>query len=130
MLLGTRKSLRRTARGLLALMAGAWLFAAAAPCTMAQPMPVPADVMDCCPDHMALAAMAPDCDMLAAFDCQKPQPTPPSASTDVPVSTPVLLYTLPVALDPPLPRDVQPYAHSDNAPPPPLLDRKQSRLLI
>lgn len=130
MLLGTRKSLRRTARALLALVAGAWLFAAVAPCTMAQSMPVPADVMDCCPDHMAPVAMAPDCDMLAAFDCQKPQPTPPSASTDVPVSTPVLLYTLPLALDPPLPQADRPYARADGPPPPLPLNRKQSRLLI
>ncbi len=130
MLFGNRNGIRRTARALLALMAGAWLLAAAAPCVMAAPMPMPADVMDCCPDHMAPAAMTPDCDMLAALDCQQPKPTPPSASIDVPASTPVLLYTLPLTLDPPLPQTSQPYARADSAPPPPLLDRKQSRLLI
>lgn len=127
MLSSNRNGIRRTARGLLALVAGAWLLAAAAPCVMAAPMPMPADHAGCCPDK---APPLTDCDALMALDCQQPQPTPPSVSVDVPVSTPVLLYTLPLALDPPLRHDTPLHARADTAPPPPFLDRKQSRLLI
>ncbi len=127
MLSGNRNGIRRTARALLTLMAGAWLLAAAAPCAMAAPMPIPADHAGCCPDKATPLA---DCEALMALDCQQPQPTPPSMSIDVPVSMPVLLYTLPLALDPPLPQDIPLHARTDSAPPPPLLDRKQSRLLI
>jgi len=69
-MLGLSTATRRTtARGLLALMGGIWLLAAAAPCVMATPhcpgMNVPCEGTD----HAALPA-APDCDTLQAVDCR------------------------------------------------------------
>lgn len=126
MLAGNRNSIRRTARGLLALMAGSWLLIAVAPCVMAGAMPAPLDHANCCPDHKA-----PDCDTLAALDCQVPQPVPPSASFDIPASVPVLLYALPAALDLPSRPAAPAYVRIGASPPPPhVLNRKHSRLLI
>lgn len=128
MQLGIRKGVRRTTHSLLALMAGTWLLAAAAPCVMAQPAPMPADHAGCCPDK-ALPPAA-DCDTLSALDCQLPKPVPPSATFDLPVPTVALLYTLPTALTPLLSDDAGPPPRTDISPTPPHLNRKHSRLLI
>jgi len=71
--------------------------------------------------------MPVDCDALSALHCQQSEPTPPSAAPDIPVAVPVQSVSLaplplPVARERlPAPPDVSP---------PPVLDRKQSRLLI
>ena len=66
-----RKHQKRTARGLLATLAGVWLLAAAAPCVLAQPPACPPDMAGDCPsmDHPGQSA-ANDCDALMAVDCQ------------------------------------------------------------
>lgn len=129
MLSGNRNGVRRTARGLLALMAGAWLLAAAAPCVMAQPMPMPADHTGCCPDKASPPAA--DCAALTALDCQLPKPAPlTGAAFDLPAPMPVLLYSLPVM--PVMAAPIRPRQFIDvyDPSPPHVLNRKHSRLLI
>jgi hypothetical protein len=65
----TRQTRRTTARGLIALLSGLWLLAAAAPCVMAAPHCPDMDHVSCGPmDH---AATTSDCDSLHAIDCQR-----------------------------------------------------------
>lgn len=59
---------RRTAFGLLALMSGMWLLAAAAPCVMAAPHCPDMGGAPCEPADMAAT---PDCDTLQAIDCRR-----------------------------------------------------------
>lgn len=128
MLLGTRKALRRTARGLLAVMAGAWLFAAVAPCVMAQPAPAAGSHAGCCTDKAV--PLAENCDALSALDCRTPEPVPPSAAFDQPAPAVALLYTVPAALTPSFAGPARPSLRADTSPPPPHLNRKHTRLLI
>ena len=129
MLSGNRNGVRRTARGLLALMAGAWLLAAAAPCVMAQPMPMPADHAGCCPDK-APPPMA-DCGALTALDCQLSKPAPlTGAALDLPAPTPMLLHSLPVMPVMAAPIRPRQFIGVHDPSPPHVLNRKQSRLLI
>lgn len=120
------KQQKRTARGLLALMAGAWLFASAAPCVMASPAPMPMDHV-CCPDK-TLPASA-ECDTLSALDCQLPKPTPPSVLFDLPMPTLALLYAVPSAPVALRRHSIEPPPRADISPPP-HLSHKHTRLLI
>lgn len=71
-----RRTRRTTAKGLLALMSGVWLLAAAAPCVMASmPCPNMGDVScepAATPASQATLAPAPNCESLQAIDCQTP----------------------------------------------------------
>jgi hypothetical protein len=98
----TRRLRRSTARTLLALWAGLWLFAAAVPCVMAASHcpdmgGVPCESMDMPANH-ALPAAA-DCDTLQAIDCQTANEhfvTTRAVTPDFQVLPPRLL-TLPAA---------------------------------
>lgn len=119
------KQQKRVARSLLALMAGTWLFASAAPCVMASPVPMPMDHA-CCPDK---APPPTDCDTLSALDCQLPKPMPPSALFDLPMPTLALLYAVPSAPVALRHHRIEPPPHTDISPPP-HLSHKHTRLLI
>ena len=127
-----RKHQKRTARGLLATLAGVWLLAAAAPCVLAQPPACPPDMVGHHYPHESQPALdaADNCDALAALNCRLPNPNPPSAALDIPVPTPVLLQTFPMVLDVIQADRLSHFAHTTVDPPTPLLNRKQSRLLI
>jgi hypothetical protein len=129
MLHHSRKSIRRTARALLVFLTGTWLLAAMAPCVAAAPMPMPAQTgpAPCHADRDHRAAMPVDCDALSALHCQQSQPTPPSVTLDIPVTVPVQSVTLAPR---PLPFVRDRLASALDVPSPPVLDRKQSRLLI
>lgn len=123
-----RKGIRRTARALLVFLTGTWLLAAMAPCVAAAPMTMPAqaDAVPCHTDRDHRAATPVDCDALSALHCQQSEPAPPSAALDIPPAVPVQSVSLAprpraVARDRLAPPDVSPS---------PVLDRKQSRLLI
>ena len=128
----SRKHQKRTARGLLATLAGVWLLAAAVPCVMAQPPACPPDMTGNHYPHESQPTLnaADDCDALAALNCRLPNPNPPSAALDIPVPTPVLLQTFPVVLDVIQADRLSHFAHTTVDPPTPILNRKQSRLLI
>ncbi len=132
MLSGNRNNVRRTARGLLATLAGVWLLAAAAPCVMAQAPACPPDMVgNHCPHESQPTLDAADnCDALAALNCRLPSPNPPSATLDMPAPAPVLLQTLPVVFDVARANSLSNFAYTTVHPPTPLLNRKQSRLLI
>ncbi len=71
-----RRTRRITAKGLLALMSGVWLLAAAAPCVMAAPYcpnmgDVPCESM-VMPASQVTLAPNPGCESLQAIDCQAP----------------------------------------------------------
>mgnify|MGYP003452963979 FL=1 len=93
----TRHLRRRTTQGLLAVLAGLWLLAAAAPCVMAAPH-CPHGMSDDC-DSMNLHQQAAidDCETLQAVDCQNGQTDVLAAN--IPFADfsvlPVLLFTLP-----------------------------------
>lgn len=125
MQLHTRKTTRHTARGLLALMAGAWLFASAAPCVMASPASMPMDHA-CCSDK---APPPTDCDTLSTLDCQLPKPAPPSAVFDLPMPTLALLHAVPSAPAALRRHRIEPPPRADISPPP-HLSHKHTRLLI
>lgn len=127
-----RKHQKRTARGLLATLVGLWLLAAAAPCVMAQPPACPPDMVgNHCPHEGQSALDAADsCDALATLNCRLPNPNPPSAALDIPAPAPVLLQTFSMALDVIQADRLSHFAHTTVDPPTPLLNRKQSRLLI
>lgn len=128
-----RKHQKRTARGLLATLAGLWLLAAAAPCVvMAQPSACPPDMAgNHCPhETQPTLDTADNCDALAALNCRLPNPNPPSITLDVPAPMPMLLQTLPVMLDITRAGRLSSFTRTTVYPPAPLLDRKQSRLLI
>ncbi len=126
-----RKHQKRTARGLLATLVGLWLLAAAAPCVMAQPSAYPPDMVGShCPQSQPALDAADNCDALAALNCRLPNPNPPSAALDIPAPTPVLLQTFPIVLDVIQADRLSHFAHTTVDPPTPLLNRKQSRLLI
>jgi hypothetical protein len=93
----THTNRRRTAKSLLALLAGLWLLAAAAPCVMAAThcphgMNGDCDSMDTHPQPAANP-----CDSLQAVDCERN--TTDSLAANIPVVDisvlPVLLTTLP-----------------------------------
>jgi hypothetical protein len=79
----TRHLRRRTAQGLLALLAGLWLLAATAPCVMAAPH-CPHGMSGDCPsmEHAGQSA-AGDCDALTAVDCQSADQEQLAATTPV-----------------------------------------------
>jgi hypothetical protein len=128
----SRKHRKHTTRGLLAVVAGLWLLASAAPCVMAQPMAYPQDTAgNHCPNETPHALVAADnCDALAALNCRLPDPNPPSATLDLPAPAPMLLQTLPAA--PAVFHTNRPpsFARAAVDPPTLTLNRKQSRLLI
>ncbi|HLD14818.1 MAG TPA: hypothetical protein VJB18_08915 [Burkholderiales bacterium] len=129
----SRKRREHTTRGLLATLAGLWLLAAAAPCVvMAQAPACPPDMASHHYPHESQPALdaADDCDALAALNCRLPNPNPPSAALDIPAPAPVLLQTLPIVLDVIQADRLSHFAHTTVDPPTPLLNRKQSRLLI
>ena len=128
----SRKHREHTTRGLLATLAGLWLLAAAAPCVMAQPPICPPDMVgNHCPHESQPALDAADnCDALAALNCRLPNPNPPSAALDIPAPAAVLLQTFPMVLDVIQADRLSHFAHTTVDPPTPLLNRKQSRLLI
>jgi hypothetical protein len=117
---------------LLAAFACVWLFAAAAPCVMAQPAACPQDTMgNPCPHDNPSALSAPDgCDALTALNCQLPDPNPPSAALDIPAPAPMLLHTLPLLPEVSRSDLLLNFVRAGIDPPSPLLNRKQSRLLI
>ena len=128
----SRKHQKRTARDLLAALVGVWLLAAAAPCVMAQP---PACLPDMtgkyCPNENQPALDAADgCDALAALNCRLPDPNPPSIALDIPAPAPILLQTLPVVPEVSRASLLPNFVRAAVDPPTPLLNRKQSRLLI
>ena len=127
-----RKHQKRTARGLLATLVGLWLLAAAVPCVMAQPPACPPDMAGNHHPHESQPALdaADNCDALAALNCRLPNPNPPSVTLDVPAPAAVLLQTLPMVLDVIQADRLSHFAHTTVDPPTPLLNRKQSRLLI
>ena len=128
----SRKHREHTARGLLATLAGLWLLAAAVPCVMAQPPACPPDMAgNNCP-HEGQPALdtADNCDALAALNCRLPNPNPPSITLDVPAPMPMLLQTLPRVLDVTQAGRLSSFTRTTVDSPTPLLDRKQSRLLI
>lgn len=129
MLHRSRKGIRRTARALLVFLTGTWLLAAMAPCVAAAPMSMPTQTgpAPCHADRDHRAAMPVDCDALSALHCQQSQPTPPSVALDVPVTVPVQSVVL-APLPLPVARDR--LVSALDVSPPPVLDRKQSRLLI
>ncbi len=127
----SQKHQKRTARGLLAALAGVWLLAAAVPCVMAQPAACPPDMAGkyCPHENQPALDVADGCDALAALNCRLPDPNPPSITLDTPAPVPMLLQTLPVTLT--VVRTNHPPGFARAADPPtPLLNRKQSRLLI
>lgn len=127
-----RKHQKRIARGLLATLVGLWLLATAAPCVvMAQPSACPPDMVGShCPQSQPALDVADNCDALAALNCRLPSPNPPSITLDVPAPMPMLLQTLPLALDVTQAGRLSHFARTTVDSPTPLLDRKQSRLLI
>lgn len=128
-----RKHQKRTARGLLATLVGLWLLATAAPCVvMAQPSACPPDMAgNHCPhETQPTLGAADNCDALAALNCRLPSPNPPSITLDVPAPMPMLLQTLPLALDVIQADRLSHFVRTTVDSPTPLLDRKQSRLLI
>ena len=127
-----RKHRKRTARGLLAVLSGLWLLAAAAPCLAAQPMACPSDSLgNHCPlDSRSALDAACGCGALEALNCHLPNPNPPSAALDIPAPAPMLLQTLPVPPEISRVSRLPTFARTNADPPTPLLNRKQSRRLI
>lgn len=129
----SRNHQKRTARGLLAVVAGLWLLAAAAPCIAAQTQVCPPDTLNshCPADHTAALAAADNCDALAALNCRLPNPNPPSSALDIPAPAPLLLLqTLPLAPDVLRAQRAPNWVRTAVDPATPVLNRKQSRLLI
>ncbi|HLD14791.1 MAG TPA: hypothetical protein VJB18_08780 [Burkholderiales bacterium] len=129
----SRKRREHITRGLLATLAGLWLLAAAAPCVvMAQAPACPPDMASHHYPHESQPALdaADNCDALAALNCRLPNPNPPSITLDVPAPMPMLLQTLPRVLDVTQAGRLSSFTRTTVDSPTPLLDRKQSRLLI
>jgi hypothetical protein len=95
----SRTTRRRTAKGLLALMSGLWLLAAAAPCVMAAP---PCLGTGGAPCQSADSAAMPDCDALEAVDCRRADAnlTDRVALPDLSALPPRLLTVASVAVQP------------------------------
>lgn len=127
-----RKHQKHTARSLLAVVTGLWLLAAAAPCVAAQSVVCPQDMAGKnCPHENPPALGATDgCDALAALNCRLPDPNPPNATLDIPAPAPMLLHTLPLIPEVSRARLLPNVVRAAIDPPSPLLNRKQSRLLI
>src|SRR3989344_130362 len=129
----SRKRREHITRGLLATLAGLWLLAAAAPCVvMAQAPACPPDMASHHYPHESQPALdaADNCDALAALNWRLPNPNPPSITLDVPAPMPMLLQTLPRVLDVTQAGRLSSFTRTTVDSPTPLLDRKQSRLLI
>lgn len=128
----SRNHQKRTARGLLAVVAGLWLLAAAAPCIAAQTQVCPPDTLNghCPADHAPALAASDNCDALAALNCRLPNPNPPSAAPEIPAPAPLLLQTLPLVPDVTRAPRAPNFVRAAADPPTPVLNRKQSRLLI
>ena len=97
-MLGMNRHLRRrTAQGLLALLAGMWLLAAAAPCVMAAPHCPHGMRGDCDSMRQHPPSTGDHCKSLQALDCQNNQTD--TLAANIPVVDfsvlPVLLGTLP-----------------------------------
>lgn len=95
----THVTRRRTALGLLALMSGVWLLAAAAPCVMAAPQ---CPRMDGAPCESMDSMATPDCDTLQVVDCQRADMnlTDRVAVPDFTVLPPRLLTVASIAVQP------------------------------
>lgn len=131
MLRRLRRNRRTLARGLLALLAGGWLAAFAAPCVMAAMDSAPhLSAGDCPPGDTPSNGAMPACDTGAMLDCQLPNPNPPSAAApDLPAGMPVLLYALPAPealAAPPSRHDFRYTASASSFPP----ERRHTVLLI
>lgn len=116
-------------RGLLAVFAGAWLFAAMTPCTMAATH-CPPDMNGVhCPHHQTPAALD-NCDTAAMLDRQFPNPPSDAlAPGDISITF-VVVATLPVTLT--LPEATAERQHARNAArtPSPPLNLRHAVLLI
>ena len=117
-------------RALFALFAGAWLFAAVTPCTMAATL-CPLHMSGThCPNHQTPAPH--NCDTATMLDSQLPNPNPLSgalAPLDLSLTL-VVMAMLPVAMT--LPEATAERQHARNAArtPPPPLNLRHAVLLI